>query len=417
MTVKQLVKLVEVHSGIPSGLRMIRLKRKKKQNKKLRIVFLCQMEQIWGCLQTVYEAAEADEGVEPYILAVPEYREDGSICKRAYEYMRQSGYPVIDAYDEKSKKLYDLRRLRPDYVFLPRPYDNYLPEQYQSGKLSFYTKVCYLCYGYTAEGAYMLKTCFSKHFIGNCYMVFAENESVRKYCVRQLPFSSRIGLHKIIKTPFPRFDFAKKYENGESKAWKRARGDVNKRIIWTPRWTLEEKLGGTGFFDYKDFLFEFAEAHEDADFLFRPHPLAFDNFVRAGAMTEKEVEAFKTACDEAPNIQLDTDAEYLQSFASADILVSDLSGVVVDFAVTGKPVVFCNPEVEYNAANAKLLDAYYLVRNQRELKETLEMLCSGKDPKRKQRFAIVRRVLGTCDGNNGRRILECIKKDYGSMSV
>lgn len=417
MTVKQLVKLIKVHSGIPSGLRMIRLKRKKKQNEKLRIVFLCQLEQIWGCLQTVYEAAEADDEVEPYILAVPEYRDDGSICKRAHEYLRECGYSVIDAYDEKSGRLYDLRRLKPDYVFLPRPYDSYLPEKYRSETLSLYAKVCYLCYGYTSEGDYILKTCFSKHFIGNCYMVFAENESVRKYCVRQLPFSSRIGLHKIIKTPFPRFDFAKKYENSEGKLWNRARKDVDKRIIWTPRWTLEEKLGGTNFFNYKDFFFEFARTHENTDFLFRPHPLAFDNFVKVGAMTEEEVEDFKTACAIALNIRLDCGAEYLESFASADILVSDLSGVVVDFAVTGKPVVFCSYKAEFNAASAKLLDAYYLVHNEEELRETLEMLCSGKDPKRKLRLAIVRKLLGSCDGNNGKRILEHIKKDYGIMSV
>lgn len=417
MTAKQLIKLVKVHSGIPSGLRMMRLKRKKKQNEKLRIVFVCQLEQIWGCLQTVYEAAKADAEVEPYILAVPEYQDDGSIRKRAYEYLQKCGYSVIDAYDEASGRLYDLRRLKPDYVFLPRPYDAYLPKQYQSETLSFYTKVCYLCYGYTSEGDYMLKTCFSKYFIGNCYMVFAENESVRKYCVRQLPFSSRLGLHKIIKTPFPRFDFAKKYENSEGRAWKRSREDVKKRIIWTPRWTLDEKLGGTNFFRYKEFFFEYARTHEDVDFLFRPHPLAFDNFVKVGAMTREEVEDFKLACAEAPNIRLDSDAEYLESFSSADILVSDLSGVVVDFAVTGKPVVFCSNTVEFNAASAKLLDAYYPVHDEKELKETLEMLCSGKDPKRKLRLAIVRRLLGSCDGSNGKKVLEYIKKDYGIMSV
>ncbi len=412
MTAAQLMKMIKVHSGIPAGLRMLKVKRKKNKHDKLRIVFLCQLGQVWGCIQSIYEAAAADSTVEAYILAVPEHWEAGNVDKNAYKYMCECGYPVIDAYDEKKQQFYDLREAEPDYVFLPRPYDVYLPKEYQSETLSEYTKVCYVSYGYTVEDDYVLKTCFSKYFISNCYMVFAENESVRKYCIRQLPFSNRAGLRKVIQTPFPRFDLLKKYANDEESLWKRTRENVNKRIIWTPRWTLEEKLGGTNFFNYKDFFFEYAKEHAEDDFLFRPHPLAFDNFVKVGAMTQEEVALYKNACHNAPNIQLDQGVEYLANFASADILVSDMSGVVVDFAVTGKPIIFCSYKQAFNEVSRLLLDAYYVVHNQSELQETLDMLCRGEDTKKKLRLQIVRDILGSCDGGNGKRIMEHIKEDY-----
>ncbi|MDY5577191.1 MAG: CDP-glycerol glycerophosphotransferase family protein, partial [Lachnospiraceae bacterium] len=116
------------------------------------------------------------------------------------------------------------------------------------------------------------------------------------------------------------------------------------------------------------------------------------------------------------NICLDTRKEYLDNFASADILVSDMSGVVVDFAVTGKPVIFCSYKEIFNDANKKLMDAYYVVHNVQELKDTLEMLCRGEDPKSSMRQEIVRELLGNCNGGNGQKILEYIKQDhYGRL--
>ena len=412
MNISSLWNMVKVHSGIPASLRMMKLKSKRKTNEKLKIVFLCQLGQVWGCVQSIYEAAVADDAVEPYILALPEKWDKDNCDKNAYEYMIECGYDVIDGFNEKTGDFFDLKAFNPDYVFIPRPYDSYLPYEFKSETLSKYTKVCYVCYGYTSEGDYMLKTCFSKYFVSNCYMVFAENESVRKYTASQMPIATKLGLHKVIKTPFPRFDLLKKFEGTESPAWLHSRQDTNKRIIWTPRWTLEEKLGGTNFFDFKDFFFEFAKKHQNSDFLFRPHPLAFDNFVKVGAMTEEEVAEYKAKCESADNMQLDTRKEYLDSFASADILVSDMSGVVVDFAVTGKPLIFCSYKEIFNDSNKKLMDAYYVVKNVKELEETLEMLCKGEDPKKESRQQIIKEILGDCNGDNGKKILGHIKKDY-----
>lgn len=412
MDISTIWNMVKVHSGIPASFRMMKLKAKKKENEKLKIVFLCQLGQVWGCVQSIYEAALADDMVDPFILALPEKWEQEDFDKNAYHYMKECGYEVIDGFDEKTGSFFDLKGMNPDYVFIPRPYDSYLPEQFQSKTLSKYTKVCYVCYGYTSEGNYMLKTCFSKYFVSNCYMVFAENESVRAYTEKQMPIAARLGLHKVIKTPFPRFDLLKEFKGAESPVWSHKREETNKRIIWTPRWTLEEKLGGTNFFNFKDFFFDFAEKNPDCDFSFRPHPLAFPNFVKVGAMTEDEVREYKNRCEEAPNIYLDSRKEYLDSFASGDILVSDMSGVVVDFAVTGKPVIFCSFKEVFNDSNKKLMEAYYVVENVTQLQETLEMLCRGEDPKKEMRLQVVKEILGDCDGGNGKKILDAMKQDY-----
>lgn len=414
MNVQQIKKIISVWSGIPSVMRLWKVKKKKHTNKKLRIVFVCQLGHLWGCVQSIYEEALLDDEVEPYVLAVPECWDEG-VDTDAADYLESLGYSVLRAWDEEKQEFFDLKTLNPDYVFLPRPYDHYLPKQYQSEELAKYTKVCYLCYGYTSEGDYMLKTCFSKYFTTNCYMVFAENESTWRYSRSQHPISSRIGIRHIIQTPFPRFDLVNRFAGAEVNHWQIPSEQVEKRVIWTPRWTVDEKLGGSNFFNYKDFFFEFAEKHKNSEFLLRPHPMAFDNFLKMGMMSEEEIASYKQKCQDMPNVQLDNRKEYLDSFATADILVSDMSGVVVDFAVTGKPVIYCSPNQDFNKACEKLKESYYIVHNQKELEDTLEMLLAGNDPKKEERQHIINEILGRCDGKNGKRILQFIKKDYQNL--
>ena len=398
--------------GIPAAWRMMRQTNKKHTNDKIRIVFMCHLPQIWTCLQSVYEAACQCDEIEPFILTIPEHFEEQNVSKDAYHYMVERGYSVIDAYDEETKEFFDLKKLQPDYIFIPRPYDWYLPLQYQSKELSKYSKVCYVEYGYLSEGKNMVQVCFDRCFSVNCYMIFAENETVEKYIKRLFPITSKLGIRKVIKTPYPRFDLTRKYDGIHGSGWNRSKEECNKRIIWTPRWTLDPELGGTSFFDYKDFLFSYAKKHPEDDFLFRPHPMAFDNFVKVGAMTEEYVQIFKDECLNAVNIALDTNKEHLDNFTSADILISDLSGVVVDFAVTGKPIIYCNSHYPLNDSCKELLDAYYVVKNAAELEETLTMLCNGEDKKAVQRKEIVERVLGKNDGKNGERIIHYILDDY-----
>lgn len=414
MTGKDIINIIRVWSGIPTGLRIWKVKRKKHTNEKMKIVFVCQLSHLWGCLQSIYEEALLDEAVDAHVLAVPEYWEE-EVDTGAVDYLESLGYKVIRAYDETKKTFFDLEEFNPDYVFLPRPYDHYLPEQYRSDTVSKYAKICYLCYGYTSEGDYMMQTCFSKYFTTNCYMIFPENASTRKFSQMQHPISSRIGIKHIIQTPFPRFDLVSRFKDAKGEQWQIPIDKVEKRVIWTPRWTLDEKLGGSNFFNYKKFFFDFAAKHQNSEFMLRPHPLAFDNFLKTGQMTAEEIARYKQTCEKMPNVQLDTRKEYLDSFATADILVSDMSGVVVDFAVTGKPIIYCSPNQVFNQSCEKLKESYYIVHNQQELEETLEMLLSGKDPKKEERLQAVNEVLGICDGKNGARILQYVKNDYQKL--
>lgn len=411
--IQKIMEMVSVHSGIPSALRLMRVNCKKRQGNKITIVFMCQLTHVWSCVESIYEAALKDDQVKVYILAVPNKWEDGVVENDAYGFCKEKGYEVISAYDEKTKVFFDLQSLEPDYVFIPRPYDVYLPQAYRSKQVSKYAKVCYVCYAYTAEDGYILKTCFNKWFTTNCYFIFAENVSTYEYCVKNHPISSKLGVRKIKQMTYPRFDLLERWQGCEPEHWKLPREQARKRIIWAPRWTTDENLGGTSFFKYKDFFFEFAEKNPNVEIMIRPHPLAFDNFVKEGLMTEQDVAEYKEKCKYSKNLQLDERREYLDSFASADILVADMSGVILDFLAMDKPIIFCSYGQELNPANEKLVEGFYVPHNVEELKETLKVLLDNRDTKKELRASITKEVLGECDGKSGTRIVELIKKDAG----
>lgn len=397
-------------TGIKSAINLYKVGKKVRSDQKIKIVFFCQLPHLWSCIESIYVEAEKDSEIEAYVLAIPNKWED-EVDTDAYDFCVQNKHNVIMAFDESKKTFFDLKSFNPDYVFIPRPYDVYLPEQYRGEVISNYTKVCYVCYGYAAEGGHILETCYNRAFTNNCYFLFPENDSTEEYCKKKHIFTSLFGLRKIVKTPFPRFDLLKKWEGVEPEHWKIKRDDVKKRIIWTPRWTTDDALGGTNFFNFKDFFLSYADKNKDCEFMFRPHPLTFPNFIKLGLMSEEEVDAFKARCHDGANISLDERKEYLDSFASADILVSDMSGVMIDFIATGKPLVFCSYQQEFNEANQRLLDAFYIPHNVNELEQILEMLIRGEDPKKSIREKVVKEVLGECDGKNGCRIISHIKAD------
>ena len=192
-------------TGIKSAINLYKVGKKVRSDQKIKIVFFCQLPHLWSCIESIYVEAEKDSEIEAYVLAIPNKWED-EVDTDAYDFCVQSKYNVIMAFDESKKTFFDLKSFNPDYVFIPRPYDVYLPEQYRGDVISNYTKVCYVCYGYAAEGGHILETCYNRAFTNNCYFLFPENDSTEEYCKRKHVFTSLFGLRKIVKTPFPRFD-------------------------------------------------------------------------------------------------------------------------------------------------------------------------------------------------------------------
>lgn len=50
-----------------------------------------------------------------------------------------------------------------------------------------------------------------------------------------------------------------------------------KIVLWTPRWSTDPYIGGSNFFNYKDIMTRLVKQNKNILFIFRPHPLMFEN--------------------------------------------------------------------------------------------------------------------------------------------
>ena len=370
----------------------------KKSNNKIRVGFMCQYIPAWNKLLPVYNKLKEDDRFEVYLLCVPNRIENKQLVSPenldndTYEYFKEKGYDAINTLIGKNEWL-DLKGMGLDYIFYTRPYNSFMPEVYSSKSVSKYSKICVMMYGMIlVENEW--NTALNRDFFRHVYCYFAETECSMKMNKKHYPITHMLGIQKSIYHGMPALEQFMKAKEEKTNVWDFS--DNTFRVMWTPRWTTEPSLGGTNFFLYKEALLNFAKEHKDMDFLFRPHPLAFQNFMKTGEMTENEVTAYKQQISDLSNVCLDVEKEYVATMWNSSVLVSDLSGVVPEYFVTGKPIIYCrtNMILQPTAHFNKLIEGCYSVSNEEELFYWLEELQRGNDPLYGKRQQIIEELFG-----------------------
>lgn len=387
----------------------------KKPGKKMTVIFLCQYYAAWNACMSTFQAAVADPDVEVYLVAVPEkVMKKGPDKKKSYvtheEYEENMAYQfcksfylnTIDAYDPETHRWFNIGALKPDYVFMQRPYQMYLPPPYRCTVLATYTKVCYIPYSYCKQ-LWDSRYVYRHSFIHYAYAVFTENQL---YCEMARNIYCDIfqaDWKKIEFVGYPRFDMRAE----KTGTWP----ETGKTVLWLPRWTTLDDVEATTFFEYKDVLINYFKNHPDTRLICRPHPKTFGHFIAIGAMTEGEVAQFRQLFAETENFLLDESGDYLPAFADADVFISDTSSLLVEEFATGKPIIFCGAMWRFDEAAQQWANMMYSVTNQQELMDRMTGLLAGDDPNKELRENFIRENMKH-DGKSGERILQFLKDDY-----
>ena len=388
--------------NLPSYMRVRNVvikKRHERKNERIRVVFLVQNKEVWYKSESIYQAMKRDEIFDINIVVVPDITDkDG---EETYRYFEEKYHNIICA--GRKGDLFDLRELNPDYVFYTRPYDFYLPKKYRSNIVSKYAKICYCSYAFSVRYE-ALKGCMPRLFFINVHLFFAESEFIKHYNRKRFPLSYR----KYRKTEFlgyPIMDqFQDIYVEKETETVK---------FLWTPRWSTDTNIGGSNFFEYKDILVDYVLSCEDIKLIFRPHPLAFYNFVSKGQMTEEEVKSYCARYSESAFLEIDETANYVGSFQEADVLISDISSMIFEWYTTGKPIIFCaTATVTDFELMEQAIEGCYIANNWSELKNIMGQLKDGNDPLKKKREQLSKELFGSDIKNAGQNIADYIKRDY-----
>lgn len=379
----------------------------------INVLFVCHEPSLWNMFESVYHAMADDQDFSPLVVALPymhpslpegQYKDTGML-----EFCEQRNIKVILGYDKATSKWLNPASLMPDYVFFQTPY-HVFPSKWSIEQISMIARICYVPYGGCIYAGEVDEVVNPISFFAHVNMVFKENMYTKNKFTQRFRDKSWFCNMSIFMSGCPKLDFLAVERNYTRILWRRGLEKNVKRILWTPRWHTAE--GNCHFFDYKQFFIDFCKNHSLVDFIFRPHPLSLQNFLKTGELLSSELELMESVYKKSLNMVIDKGGGYEDTFVTSDILVSDMSTILFEYFATGKPIVYTHRVDHFNELGKELSEGFYWVRNSSELNNTLEMLISGHDPLKVKREEIRKAHIFVQDGGSGRFIKEKISDDY-----
>ena len=389
-----------------------RAQKKKKNGDPITVSFVCHDPALWTMFESLYNAMEKDLRFYPQVIVLSK-REDikrrGTLCNaEMIKYCKKHRLNMVEGFDVSRMKWRNPTHFDSDYLFFQTPY-SFFSKAWSIKQVSRFSRVCYLPYGF-ALFEWFDSSNFPVMFLQHTHFIFNENEitlkHLKKMCRDKLWFSKS---HTLV-TGYPKLDYFDTSKKLNPTVWKRGLSSDVKRILWTPRWTTSE--GNCHFFEYKDFFHTFCDEHKKIDFVFRPHPLCFQNFLKTGELSEKELENMRLKYTSSSTMSIDENYDYQDTFLTSDILISDISSMLIEYFITGKPIIYTYKIGFFNDFGKEFEQGFYWVKNKAELRETLNMLIQGNDPLFERRKRIIQEMIYRPEGGAGERIKELLYEDF-----
>jgi len=385
------------------------------EKKAIHVIFVCHSPALWSMFETLYNAVIEDNTFIATVIILPykhislkegTYKDEGM-----FEFLQTKKIISTRGYDKEKNEWISPVSLDPDYIFFQTPYDLF-PYPWEIESISLFARVCYLSYGTCLFSGDVEKMVHSASLYENIYFFFMELSSTEIFFLEMFNEKKYCHNKKVVLTGHPKLELILSNNNVTGDVWPRKiRMDI-KRVLWTPRWVTSD--GTCHFFDYKNYFTNLCESNLGIDFVFRPHPLCFQNFLKTGELSLVELEEIEGIYGQSLNMCIDKSGEYVDTFLSSDILISDVSSMILEYFITGKPIIYLHRLDVFNDLGRVLSEGMYWVRNEDELNTTLNMLLSGEDRLKEKREKIIKEIFYCPVEGTANKIKKHLKDDYSS---
>lgn len=283
--------------------------------------------------------------------------------------LRARDLPFVSELNRKTGELLNYRSEAPSIIFFQTPYPETRKNTPHPSILNRHSKIYYISYGFTLvdynDAKY--KSYFSANsFFSYCDAIFVENITIKNYLNKFIPEKCyAIGY---LKSAHINLNVNSKVE---------MRTPI---IAWKPRWTLS--FEDSGFLKYLFYLLDYCELNKGFFLKIFAHPLLLKSTLSNPLLGKNFISILRMRINKLDNVmfhQLDQDEDH-DELLSSDLLISDLSSTVVDFLMTGKPVILTKTETKLNPFGIRVTDSVYHVSNMIELTDNINKLISGIDP-------------------------------------
>ena len=366
----------------------------------IKVLLYCDLPSLWNSFAALYISLLQDSRFDVTVLAMPELYNGKFKNYDIIDFFDQNGIAYIKGYDVLKKNYIKLSFKEYDYIFPNRPYDNLRPRQYINKIMSKYCALCHITYGTCIfDGKVLEIVCGFGHL------------HYYKFVFSETPIHTEIYLKKrqeygncptqIITVGSPKFDTIRNLVLYTNKQYKQT-------VLYTPRWNLEE--GTSSFLDIYPYFFDLVKNNPCIKYIFRPHPLMESTFCNS-IWSQKEWTDFIDCFHHYPNAEIDLSSNYLEAFAQADVLVSDVSSLMAEFLLTEKPIIYMHKKKVFNVFGNQIAEGFYWCTNEKELEQTLKTLRSGVDSKKSLRRCIIKKNYYFKETNSVKSIKQLLIKE------
>ncbi|MBI6873591.1 CDP-glycerol glycerophosphotransferase family protein [Clostridium aciditolerans] len=356
--------------------------------RRIRIVWLVNDRYVNNFI-TVYRESKKSFDFDIKVVAVPRLGYEFSpfiSSEEIFEYLSREGIDCVNCYDKDKGDFIDIESFNADYIFTTTPYDIYLPEEYRSDKIIYCAKLCNILYG-----AIMTPLIEESDYMKNAYMIFTSG----KKSVHENNKCIDIGCMKI--------DEYLHYGR------KKLRKNNKFQVAWKPRWTLNENE--SNLVAYIDNFYKWSIQHSDVELLFISHPMLKENAKHIGW---KEYYKYMDLYEKTDNISIVEDGNFMDDVMAADVFIGDMCTTMIEFATTGKPIIYTEGHGFENELTKEVINNSYVARNFQEIISILSDLKFGKDPIKKKRedaaksyFTVPPKKM-----SSAKYLLSILKKDF-----
>lgn len=364
-----------ISSFIPAFIAHKNMKRIRKRIKhdlltkgKVRVLFFLQYPEMWNSEKSVYEAMRKNDLFDVSILCIPKknlstgrYEHKNS----AFQFCEKNGLEYVNARDNEQWV-----KIVADYIFLQRPYDSDMPECYGMGCLARESILCYIPYGFEFTDDIHWDIEYNTSANQCLNFIFADNRCSYEYVIKKNITALVLGARKVFDIGYPRFDLVHSANNDMF--------SENKFVLlWLPRWSLEEENDKSTFLVYFECLMNLCGENPKLHLIIRPHPLMFDNFIKCGALSMEQMEQIMKRINMTGNVRIDQNEDYLVAFDESNCLLADFTSLLVEYYVTGKPIIYCGKTEMFNDVGKEMSDSMYKANNWSDVKKYISDAMSG----------------------------------------
>lgn len=326
---------------------------------RLKIVFLPYKASMWDCMESVWEAADADEECDAYVVPVPYYErnEQGGAEKFCYEGDMFPKEVPITSYEE-----FSLEAERPDIVYIHNPYDgnNYVtsvhPDYYTENLKKYVDELVYIPYYILGRGG-MPEMHKSLAAYNNIDKIIVQDEDKKESMLDYVPEE------KIVAIGCPKVDRILKLDKRKQEILEHEIPQEWRKKIAGKKVILFN-VSITGILNNKRYAMDKIryvlscfENRDDVVLLWRPHPLVEATLKSMRPeMYEEYMSIKKSFIRKGKGIFDETGDAGVVAVVADAYLGENSSSLVHYFGVLGKPVMY----IDWAVVEDKKKDRSYL---------------------------------------------------------